>query len=188
MCWPIRRAPTSLADSCLPGRQNPLWFSQPDATWEHFPESDALGWGVWPGVETPFFSGGTFAAVIYPKNLSHHPWEQGQPFLCLHPSHQSRFGFFCKSLVIRLLFNEPSIDYLGLIFCILILICLLLGGGKYNIHLLYHHLWFDSRNYFKTKCLIIFFFRNIRSNTEISVQLKKERWSQYDSHIFVFMF
>ena len=135
----------------------------------------------------PILLRGNLCSCDIPPESQPPPMRAG-PALFVSPPFQSLFGFFCKSLVIRLLFNEPSIDYLHLIFYILVLICLLLGGGKYNIHLLCHHLWFDSRNYFKTKCLVIFLCRNIRSNAGISVQLKKERWSQYDSHIFVFMF
>lgn len=47
----------------------------------HLLGSGALGRGVWHGVETPRFSGVTFAAEISSlQNLSLCPWEQSNPF------------------------------------------------------------------------------------------------------------
>ena len=58
----------------------------------------SLGWGAQLGLEAPHFSGRTFAAEISLQNLSY-PLS-----LC---------GFFCKSLLIRLLFRYPSVCYSG---------------------------------------------------------------------------
>jgi len=68
--------------------------------WVSLPSSGALGWEAQLGVENPHFSGATFAAEIFFQNLSHFPWEQGQPFSSLHPSNRYQYGFFCKFLVI----------------------------------------------------------------------------------------
>lgn len=54
--------------------------------------------------------------------LSHCPWERGQLFLCLCLSYQAQYGFFCKSLVVRLLFSQSLICYSGRLFFNLVVI------------------------------------------------------------------
>ena len=56
----------------LSGGQHPCLFSQPDVMWVSLPSSSALSWGAWLRVETPYFSGGTFAAELFLQNLSCH--------------------------------------------------------------------------------------------------------------------
>ena len=103
--WPFKRAFVSLTDYCLsPVDTIPTDFSQPDVMWALLHSSGALDWGAQLGVEIPFFSGGSFAAEISLWNLSHCPWEWGQPLSSLCPSYQSWCGF-CISLDIRLFFR-----------------------------------------------------------------------------------
>ena len=64
---------------------------------------------------TPCYSGGTFTAKTTLWNLIL-PWEKSQPFSFLYPSYQPQCGFFCKSLIVRLLFSNSSIGYSGLLF------------------------------------------------------------------------
>ena len=105
MNWPFKRVPVSSRLLSLPGRQNPHWYSQPEIIWMPLPGSGALAWRPPHGVETPCSSGGTFVAGIALQYLSRSLWEQGLPFSCLCPSYQSWCGFFCTSLVIRLMFR-----------------------------------------------------------------------------------
>ena len=50
------------------------------------------------------YQGEPFPAAEIPlQDLSYCLWKQHQPLLHFHPSYQSQCGFFCKSLVIRLL-------------------------------------------------------------------------------------
>ena len=79
--WPFKRAPVSLADSCLSlvNRIPTNFYSQmlcgclfpALALWDgEPPEQGGLG------VQTPpLFSQGTFAAEISLQNLSHSPWD-----------------------------------------------------------------------------------------------------------------
>ena len=130
----------------LPCRWKPCWFSQPDFMWAPLVGSGALlgslAWG-WD----PCFSQGTFAAEISFWNLNCHQWEWGQAFFHLCAFYQSQCGFFCKSLVITLLFGYSSVSLFRLI--VLYFSCtsnLVLGGSERNFYILCCHLglpgWF----------------------------------------------
>ena len=109
--------------------------------WVPLPASGALGWRAKLGVEIPLFSGETFAVEISLRNLSHCPWEGDQPFLCLHPSYQSRRGLFYKSLVIKTSLQLVFIRLFRLIAPYFS--CnssLVLGEGKCSTYLLCCHL------------------------------------------------
>lgn len=119
VCWPFNRALVPLANSCLfltnwkPAAFHcqmlcrclflalMLWAEKPN---------------LW--VETPHFLGGTLRSWDIPQNLSSHLQERSQLFLHLHSSYQSRHGFFCNSLVMRLLFHWFLVGYSGWLFII----------------------------------------------------------------------
>lgn len=90
----------------FPGGQNPQWFSLSDAIQAPLPVSVALGCESWCGIETSYFSWGTFAAEIPDVHGC-----RGQPSLYFHTSYQCLCGFFCKVLIIKLLFSWTSVGY-----------------------------------------------------------------------------
>ena len=103
------------------------------------PSSGALDWGAWYGTEALVSLGGNFAAEISLQGLIYNPWEQGQPFSCLHASYQSQYGFSCKPLVMT---SIPLTSSWLFRLVVLYFTCnssLALGGGECNIHLVCHH-------------------------------------------------
>lgn len=51
---------------------------------------------------------------------------------------QSRHGFFCMSLLVRLLFSWTSGESQGWWFCNVAVIDVVVGGGKNGVYLLHH--------------------------------------------------
>lgn len=89
---PLRGASLSPIALCFSWTQSPLVW-QPDVMGTSLAGIGFLGWEVQCGAETPHCSVGTSKAEIF------------LPGLNLHPSYQSRHGFFFLLLVIGILFS-----------------------------------------------------------------------------------
>ena len=84
-------------------------------------DTGTLGWGAWCRAGPPRSSGENSAAEISLQIFNCHTWVWDQPVLHLCSSYQSR-GFFCISLVIRLLFTQTLCGFQWWFFCTLVVI------------------------------------------------------------------
>ena len=105
VCRSFKRALVSLVDCCFPDRKPTAFHSQmlrgcPLLALVLWAREIDLG-------SRPYASQGKplHLRKISLQNLSCHCWEWGYPFSNLCSSYQSPYGFFCKSLVMRLLFS-----------------------------------------------------------------------------------